>query len=191
MSILVIRWIFFLIISYSTSSQLKSLKNQIKPQPLKILFHQLPKKSNMVLGLYLDDEACERLANGILLMRKIIMHPSLRSYYKLDSEGRPIEIFSGYHIKTIDQLKNYLKSWSSFGHHISGTAKMCDTKKQSASMNNGVVNSKLRVLNIDNLRVVDTSIYSYPELHGYNTSRAAYVVGEIAADIIIAANKKN
>lgn len=140
------------------------------------------------LGLYLDDEACERMAMGILMMRKIVMHPALRSYYKLDPKGRPVEIFPGYHIETIDDLKAYLKKWSSFGHHISGTAKMCNTSKQStaaAIANGGVIDSKLRVLNVPNLRVADTSIYPQPFLHYYNTSRAAYVVGEIAADIIL------
>ena len=144
------------------------------------------------LGLYKDDIACERMARGIMMMRKIIMQPELLKYYKLDSEGRPKEIFPGYHINALEDLKYYLKRWSSIGHHMSGTAKICDTTHDShevASEKKGVVDSKLCVLGVSNLRVIDNSIYPFPELHGYNTARAAYVVGEIGADIILNKNK--
>lgn len=137
------------------------------------------------LGLYRDDQACERMALGIMMMRQIVMHPLLRHHYKLDSEQKPIEIFPGYKYQTLEDLKTYLKSWSAFGHHISGTAKMCDTSGQSlleAAKKGGVVDSKLCVIGVPNLRVVDTSVYPYPELHGYNTVRAAYVVAEVASD---------
>lgn len=70
------------------------------------------------------------------------------------------------------------------GHHISGTAKMGVFDDSSA-----VVDSQLRVLGVPNLRVIETSIYPYPYLHGYNTSRGTYLIGEVGADLIKAANE--
>lgn len=131
------------------------------------------------LGLYKDDEAAERMACGIQMVREINKHPRMKQYYKLDTDGDPIEIFPGKHLQTIDQLKYYLKRWSAFGHHISGTAKMGRQNNAHA-----VLDSRLRVFGIPNLRVIDTSVYPFPYLHGYNTSRGAYLVGELGADFI-------
>lgn len=131
------------------------------------------------LALYKDEEALERMARGILMIRKIVGHPLLKRYFKTDSEGNPLEVFPGAQVKTIDQLKEYLKRWSSFGHHISGTAKMGRLDNPSA-----VVDTTLRVYGIPNLRVVDTSIYPFPYMHGYNTARGAYLIGEMGADFI-------
>lgn len=135
------------------------------------------------LGLWKDDEAVERMAHGIQMFRRIVNDPSLRSYYRLDSDGRPHEVFPGYHVDSIDQLKEYIKRWSAFGHHISGTAKMGRDNNPRA-----VVDTQLRVWGVPNLRVADTSIYPFPYLHGYNTSRGAYLIGEVAADLIKGSN---
>jgi choline dehydrogenase len=137
------------------------------------------------LALYKDEEAIERMARGILMIRKIVRHPLLKHYYKTDNDGNPIEIFPGPKVKTIDQLKEYLKRWSSFGHHISGTAKMGRLNNPSA-----VVDTQLRVQGIPNLRVIDTSIYPFPYMHGYNTARGAYLIGEMGADFIKADAQK-
>lgn len=48
-----------------------------------------------------------------------------------------------------------------------------------------VVDSELRVHGIRNLRVADVSIYPTPYQHGYNTARAAYLVGEKASQLIL------
>ena len=84
------------------------------------------------LALYKDEEAVERMAQGILMIRKIVRHPLLKDYYKTDSDGNPLEIFPGTNVKSTDQLKDYLKRWSSLGHHISGTAKMGRSTNRSA-----------------------------------------------------------
>lgn len=123
------------------------------------------------LALYEDDEACERIARGILTVREIFRHPTLAKVYKQ-------EIFPSQRYATVEQLKTYIKRWSSFGHHIAGTAAM------STSLNQGVVDSRLRVHGVRGLRVVDNSIYPFPYLHGYNVSRGAYLIGELAADFI-------
>lgn len=127
------------------------------------------------LALYKDDEAIERMARGIQMVRNIVQHPRIKEYYKVDAQGNPLEIFPGPQVQTID----YLKEESGFGHHMSGTAKMGRPNNPNA-----VVDSQLRLFGVQNLRVADTSIYPFPYLHGYNTSRGAYLVGEIAADLI-------
>jgi len=131
------------------------------------------------LALYTDEDACNRLATGIMMVRQIVKHSNIKKYYKLNEKEEPIEIFPGPQYDTLEKLKSYLKIWSSFGHHISGTAKMGKPTDRSA-----VVDTNLRVYGFNNLRVADTSIYPFPYLHGFNTARAAYLVGEICADII-------
>src|SRR5207248_1449745 len=69
------------------------------------------------LGLDRDDDACERMARGILLMRDVLSHSAIKKYHKP-------EVFPGPQYSTLEQLIDYLKRWSAFGHHISGTAQM-------------------------------------------------------------------
>jgi choline dehydrogenase len=45
-----------------------------------------------------------------------------------------------------------------------------------------VVDSQLKVIGIEGLRVCDASVF--PEIPSYNTSRPAYVVAEVLADIL-------
>lgn len=80
---------------------------------------------------------------------------------------------------TGDDLINYFATWQEYGHHISGTAQMgtCDNPM-------AVCDSKCRVRGVTNLRICDTSVYPSPFLHGYNTTRAGYLVGEVVADFI-------
>jgi choline dehydrogenase len=45
-----------------------------------------------------------------------------------------------------------------------------------------VVDSQLKVMGIDGLRVCDASVF--PEIPSYNTSRPSYVVGEVLAAML-------
>ena len=93
------------------------------------------------LGLYQDDMALERLALAIQMIRQIVRHPRMISYYKRAPDTNdPLEIFPGKHLQTVPQLKEYIKRWSTFGHHISGTSQM-----GHSSSNGAVVDSNLRV----------------------------------------------
>lgn len=144
-----------------------------------------PRVSPLIdLALYKDEEACERLARGIEIVRSIFNHPKVKFFCKTDVFGSPVEHFPGLKYKTREQLKEYIKNWSSFGHHISGTAKM-------GIDSDSVVDSRLRVYGVSNLRIIDTSIYPFPYLHGYNTSRGAYLIGELGSDFILNNNLKN
>jgi choline dehydrogenase len=72
---------------------------------------------------------------------------------------------------------SYVRKYSSFGHHISGTAKMGRATDRMA-----VVDSACRVFGIDGLRVCDASVF--PEIPSYNTSRPSYLVGEVLGDLL-------
>lgn len=125
--------------------------------------------------LYKDDEGLERMARMIMFVRKIMDDSRVKN-----SAASTYEFLPGAQVDTVEKLKEYIKNWSCFGHHISGG---CQMAKDCNDM--GVVDSKLRVRGVKGLRVADTSVYPAPFLHGFNTSRAAYVVGEAAAELIL------
>jgi choline dehydrogenase len=122
------------------------------------------------LALHAADADLTRLAKGIMLMRAVMAHPILARY------GAE-EVLPGPSCETETALKGYLSTYSSFGHHMSGTAKMGRAADPLA-----VVDSECRVFGVDGLRICDTSIF--PEIPSYNTSRAAYLVGEVLGDLL-------
>jgi len=122
------------------------------------------------LKLYEADTEIVRLALGIQLLRKMMKTRRMQHY-------EPEEVLPGPSYQTLNQLKNYIKSYSSFGHHISGTAKMGPLEDPMA-----VVDSHLKVICVEGLRVCDASVF--PLIPAYNTSRPSYLVGEVLAEII-------
>jgi choline dehydrogenase-like flavoprotein len=122
------------------------------------------------MQLFGADADVTRVAKGIELVRQIMSHPTIQQY-------GPEEVLPGFGYKTTDQIKDYLRKYSSFGHHMSGTAKMGKPTDPMA-----VVDSHLEVIGVEGLRVCDTSVF--PEIPAYNTSRPAYLVGEVLADLM-------
>jgi len=122
------------------------------------------------LRLYKSDEDVTRIAKGIMLIRELMRHPRLQKF-------KHEELLPGPKFKTLKQLKDYVAKYSAFGHHMSGTAKMGAKTDRMA-----VVDSNLKVMGLEGLRVCDTSVF--PTIPGYNTSRPAYMVGEVLADKI-------
>jgi hypothetical protein len=120
------------------------------------------------LALYKNDDAVERLAKAIQLVRRIAAR--LSDWYVQ-------ELFPGPEVNTLAELKEYIKRWSVYGHHAGGTAKMGQIDDPMA-----VLDSKLQVRGIGRLRVCDASVFPY--LPCYNPSRAIYMVAEKCADII-------
>lgn len=116
------------------------------------------------------DEDLTRLAMGIQLFRKVAESPRMKQYLVE-------EVLPGPQCDTLEKLKEYLATYSSWGHHISGSAKMGNLKDPMA-----VVDSKLRVIGLEGLRVCDASIF--PFIPSYNTSRPSYLVAEVLAEII-------
>lgn len=136
--------------------------------------------------LYEDDQGIERMAKMVLQVRNVA--DKLKDKYGIP--GQPWEIFPGTvnpDVRTLEGLKQYIKNWQAYGHHMSGTCQMGarDPKTGKAENPRSVLDPRCRVFGVDNLRVADTSVYVAPWLHGFNTSRAGYVVGEAVAEFII------
>jgi len=128
------------------------------------------------LNYYSDDEGIERMAKMFLRLREVMHQPEMLKYAK---DVNNYELYPGKACPTIESIKEYLKNWQLYGYHMAGTAKM-GLKDDKLS----VVDSRLRVHGIQNLRVVDASVYPVPYLHAYNISRGVYAIAEIASDFI-------
>ena len=126
--------------------------------------------------LYEDDTGIERMARQIQQIRQVMEDPSIKQFGKASG----YQVIPGPGAVTVADIKTVIKNWSSYGHHISGTCQMGPKNDPLA-----VVDSKLRVRNVSNLRIADTSVYRAPNLHAFNTTRAAYVMGEAVAERII------
>ncbi len=143
-----------------------------------------PRKAPIIReDLWKDDEGIAHIADMILQIRA--MMNQFEANYALP--GQPFEIIPGPVAQTRDDLIRYIKLWSSYGHHMSGTCQMgpVHRKTKKPKHKNSVLDSRCRVFGVDGLRVADTSVYVRPWLHAFNTSRAAYVVGEAVSEFII------
>jgi len=134
------------------------------------------------------------LSNGTSGERTYGLDPNYISYYlKPDSLPSSLapesnypsspEVFPGEDKNTVARLTDYMRKWSNYGHHISGTCKM------GTNIENGVVDSHCRVFGAKNLRVCDTSVANKVFYHAYNTSMLAYTVADRVADLIIDDNQ--
>lgn len=135
--------------------------------------------------LFEDEIAIERIALMIQEVRNVMNNPLIKDKYSIP--GQPWEIIPGPNAATVDELKQYIKNWSSWGHHISGTCQMGAVDKQTgkAKNPNTVLDSRCRVLGVDSLRVADTSVYVKPWIHAGNTAIAAYLIGEAVSEFIV------
>ncbi len=122
------------------------------------------------LKLYETDEDVSRLAKGIMMQREVMKQPSLAKY-------ELVEVLPGAEYKTLEQVKDYIRKYSAFGHHMGGTAKMGTDKDPMA-----VTDSNGLVRGVKKLRICDASLF--PTEPGYNTSRPTYMIGEVIADKI-------
>lgn len=136
------------------------------------------------LGLWKHDETLERLARALMLCRKIMKSQKMMQFAKNPDDYSSFEILPGAKVETIEQIKEYISTWSSFGHHAAGTAKMGRADDPQA-----VVDSELRVRGVSGLRIIDASIYPPPNLHAYNPTRGIYMIAEMVSDIIKKANR--
>ncbi|WP_298774798.1 GMC oxidoreductase [uncultured Shewanella sp.] len=87
------------------------------------------------------------------------------------------EIQPGLDIQTDEQLRNWVRN-ESWGHHASGSARIGADNDPLA-----VLDSRFRVRGIENLRVVDASVF--PRIPGTFIASAVYMVSEKAADTLI------
>lgn len=120
---------------------------------------------------YLSDERDHPVVvGGIKVARRIAQAPSLAPH--IISEFVP-----GAQFQTDDELLDAARRYSQSIYHPAGTCKMGHDAMS-------VVDDRLRVHGIQNLRVVDASIM--PELISGNTNAPTIMIAEKAADMILA-----
>jgi choline dehydrogenase len=121
---------------------------------------------------YLSHEADAQLfLDGIRVARKVAQQPALKPL--IVRETRP-----GPETNDNAALLDYVRETVQTSWHMIGTCKMGVDET-------AVVDPELRVRGVANLRVVDTSIC--PTIPSSNTNAAAIVIGEKAADMVLAA----
>lgn len=139
-------------------------------------------------NLFEDTEGIRHMAKMALQIRQLLAdHPALVAKYGYINEFQP-----GPLAATEDQIIEYIKLWTSYGHHMCGTCAMGAVDcKGHLNYKNAVLDSKCRVVGVKNLRVADCSVYATPKVpekttfHAYNTSRGAYIVGEIVSEFLL------
>lgn len=119
---------------------------------------------------YLSTETDRRCAiEGIKLARKLAATEALKPY--IAEEYRP-----GPKAATDEDLLEFARNYGATIFHPSGTCKM-------GSDPMAVVDAKLKVHGVENLRVVDCSIM--PTLVSGNTHAPVVMIAERAADLIL------
>ena len=109
------------------------------------------------------------VVNGIALVRR--MTDGLRESLKM------VEEFPGPGYADVERLKDYVRTHA-WGHHASCTCPI------GARERGGVLSSDFKVHGTEQLRVVDAS--AFPRVPGLFIVSAVYMIGEKAADVIVA-----
>ena len=135
-----------------------------------------PKDLPKIVPNYLSTESDRQLAiESIKVARKIAKAKSIKNHI-LD------EFVPGYSFTSDEDLLEVAKNHSQSIYHPVGTCKMGRDK-------DSVVDDKLRVHGVKNLRVVDASIM--PELVSGNTNAPTMMIAEKAADMILTNNNSS
>jgi len=87
------------------------------------------------------------------------------------------EELPGEHLETDEQLKEYIRS-NAWGHHASCSCAIGPLEQD------GVLDSNFRVHKTHALRVVDASVF--PRIPGFFIACPTYMIGEKAAEVILA-----
>ncbi|MBL42341.1 MAG: choline dehydrogenase [Rhodospirillaceae bacterium] len=111
------------------------------------------------------------LRNGVEVIRNIFSQKPLSKYFSH-------EIEPGNLIKTEEQIDHWIRKTAETVFHPVGTCKMGPKTDL-----NSVVDNDLRVIGVDNLRVVDASIM--PLITSSNTNAPTIMIAEKASDLIL------
>jgi choline dehydrogenase len=122
---------------------------------------------------YFDEPATaqrdvDAVLQGVKFVRKISKH----------NTSVKQEVLPGPDIATDDQVRDFIKD-RAWGHHAS-----CSNPMGKPSDPNAVVDSNFRVIGVENLRVVDASVF--PRIPGFFIVTPIYMIAEKAADVILA-----
>ena len=129
-----------------------------------------PHDDPVIKANYLHDEQDrEDVVRGLKILRELARQPALSAL--IVREVRP-----GEGVQTDSELLDYARSTGQTSWHTVGTCKM---GRDSAS----VVDSELRVHQLEGIRIADTSVI--PFIVSSNINAAAYLVGERCADFLL------
>lgn len=110
----------------------------------------------------------DAVLEGVRFVRKISKHnTAIRK-----------EVIPGPEVATDAQVRDFIKD-NAWGHHAS-----CTNRMGKPSDPNAVVDSSFRVIGVENLRVVDASVF--PRIPGFFIVTPIYMIAEKAADVILA-----
>ncbi|WP_230460530.1 GMC family oxidoreductase [Sansalvadorimonas verongulae] len=127
-----------------------------------------PPKIQFNMMSHPDDIAT--MVKGVRMVREIFAAPAF-------AEHNGEEVFPGTHRQSDEELVEFIREKGGHIYHPACTCKMGEGEE-------AVVDYRLRVHGMENLRVVDISIL--PELIGGNTNAPAIAIGEKASDMILA-----
>lgn len=88
------------------------------------------------------------------------------------------EVAPGPQVQSDDELLDFARSEGNTAYHLIGTCRMGPADRADS-----VVDSQLRVIGLDGLRVADASIM--PTMPSANTAAAVFMIAEKAADMIL------
>lgn len=116
------------------------------------------------------DGDLDAVVDGIKFVREVA-EPLKRRNFIAEEE------LPGAHVRTDDQLRQFVRD-NAWGHHASCTCPIGPADQR------GVLTSDFRVHGTHGLRVVDASVF--PRIPGLFLVSAVYMIGEKAADVILA-----
>ncbi|MEM7407054.1 MAG: GMC family oxidoreductase N-terminal domain-containing protein [Pseudomonadota bacterium] len=149
---------------------------QLRPESLGSIHIQSPEPgANPEIRFnFLDDPIDQRtMVDGFKLVRTLANTKALDSL-------RGAELDPGDAVSSDDEILSWIRAHSETAYHPIGTCRMGPEGPKT------VVSDELKVHGLDGLRIADASIF--PTMPSGNTNAPAILVGEKAADLILAAH---
>jgi choline dehydrogenase len=126
----------------------------------------------MIQPNYLADAKDQAvIVAGLKIQRELFRRPELAGFIEAETSPTP-------DVETDAELLQYAREEGSTAYHLIGTCRMGPRSRPDS-----VVDDRLRVIGLENLRVVDASIM--PTMPSGNTGAAALMIAERAADLIL------